>query len=370
MVFRKIIINVLLIGLSHACSETILRGQDGSITLGRTIDYDYELEYVFSVDPKGTQHESLVHSTTDACKNKTFKWTNRHKRILIQIAEVPGGFIDGINEHGLSAALLYLHDAVYKNPSEANCEYVISQYQVADYILANFENVAQVKEAIESNNFPDVVGTFGIGDVHGLHYPVTDKTGAAIVIEYTAAGRRIHENTLGVVTNHPSYDWQMENFKYHIHLRTADHKERTYFDTQLKEHKLPVFPESGLIGMPGDYSSPSRFIRAGTLVQLAAKPETSDKAIIATFHILNSVDVPIGPVEGIHVPMRTFWLLVKDLTNGCIYYRTYDFLLIRKLCLPDVSDEPATFMVNSKFETLADSVEDVSSKLKYAKDEL
>jgi len=325
------------------------------------------------VEPKGTKYESILDLAPDVCQQKGLKWTSRHKGIYIRPVNPDWqlGAVDGINGAGLTASLLYLPGyAVYPNATEENCKESISQVEVVGYILATFETVAEVKEAIESNTFPNVVGLILMGMVHPFHYGITDKSGAAIVLEYTVAGRKVHDNTAGVMTNSPPYDYHMTNLKQYVNLQNKSQPERKYYDSMSNEHVLPLLPASGLLGMPGDYTSPSRFIRAATLVRYAQKPKNVEEAIISSFHILNSVDVIVGTVEGRFLPEHTYWHLVKDLKNGCLYYRTYDFLSIRKLCLPDVPDYHSYFLLNKNFKNFDESVEDVASRMIPIKTEL
>ena len=153
-----------------------------------------------------------------------------------------------------------------------------------------------MKEAINSNKFPYVVGNIEFDFVQPVHYSVTDKSGGAIVIEYTAEGRKIHDNTIRVMTNSPTYDWHMTNIKHYVHLENKRKPVRKYHDANRNEHVLPLLPASGLLGLPGDYSSPSRFVRAAAMVHFSMVPETFEEAVVTSFHILNSVDVSKGMV--------------------------------------------------------------------------
>ena len=93
------------------------------------------------------------------------------------------------------------------------------------------------------------------------HFSVVDKTGDAIVIEYTEQGRKVYNNTLGVLTNAPNYEFQMLNIRNYIELSKYERD-----PLELGGHKFPRFGAgSGLLGMPGDFTPPSRFVRATVL---------------------------------------------------------------------------------------------------------
>lgn len=159
-----------------------------------------------------------------------------------------------------------------------------------------FSSVAEVKRAFESGTFPTVVNVFMLGDYHGVHYSIADTSGAAIVVEYSLNGLKIHDNIVGVMTNSPEYEWHMTNLKHYGNLQKNDHPARKFKDTQLNEHVVPEYEESGLLGMPGDYTSSSRFIRVAHLVRYTERPKTAEDAVVATFHILNAVDTIIGNI--------------------------------------------------------------------------
>jgi len=367
-----IIISLLLIGSSDTCTEFILRGNDASITLGRTMDFDITLDCGFYVEPMGTEYRSFLNNVTDLCQSKAIQWVNRYKIIAIRpvVKELNHVAVDGINEHGITASCLYLPGyTVYDDVCKSGCANTISQGEVVGYILGTFKNVDEVKDAINSGKFPCVAGNVDFGMVQPVHYAVTDKNGGAIVIEYTKEGRMVYENTIRVMTNSPTYDWHMTNIKTNFLFSNKMKPQQKYKDAKGNEHVLPRVAMSSLVGLPGDYTAHSRLLRTAAMVHLSKVPETSEEAVMTSFHIINSVALTKGVEEGRVFPVFTYWQLVKDLTNKCLYYKTYYYLSIRKICLEDAKDH-SFLPLDGTLADFKDSVKDVTNELKVTKDEL
>ena len=103
---------------------------------------------------------------------------------------------------------------------------------------------------------------------------------------------KVHDAPLGVMTNAPTYDWHMTNLANYINLSVKDVEQQ-----KLGPVTLPAFGAgAGLLGLPGDFTPPSRFVRAAIYSQSAAPNATADDAVLAVFHILNQFDIPKGSV--------------------------------------------------------------------------
>merc|ERR1719228_3177275 len=109
--------------------------------------------------------------------------------------------------------------------------------------------------------------------VQPAHYSVTDESGDSIVIEYTKEGRKVYNNTIRVMTNSPTYDWHMTNIKQHFHFSHNGKPDQKYFDGKGNEISFKNPSALGMLGLPGDYSAPSRFLRAAAMVHHSKVPE-------------------------------------------------------------------------------------------------
>ena len=215
------------------------------------------------------------------------------------------------------------------------CGMAISQLEFALWLLGNFATVKEVREELNMESFPLVFDEKLFGYTFELHFSVIDKTGDSIIIEFTNQGRTIHENPLGVMTNSPPYDFHMLNIRNYIQLSKHAHEDFVLGGTPFK----PLGEGSGLLGMPGDLTPPSRLVRAATLANFATPVKTGVEAVNLAFHVLNSVDIPKGvacQAKEDFLPDYTSWRVAKDLTNNALYYHDYNDLTIRVVYLDNV----------------------------------
>jgi len=158
------------------------------------------------------------------------------------------------------------------------------------------------------------------------------------VIEPVDGTLKVHDAPLGIMTNAPTYDWHMTNLQNYINLSVKDVE-----GTKLGPVSLPAFGSgSGLHGMPGDFTPPSRFVRAAIYAQSAAPNATAEDAVLSAFHILNQFDIPKGSVQnsaiGGTVDEITEWTSVADLKNLRWYFTTHEDQSIHMVDLKEAVD--------------------------------
>ena len=140
--------------------------------------------------------------------------------------------------------------------------------------------------------------------------------------EYTQAGLTIHDNTVNAVTNNPTYDWQLTNLRKYIGL-SAENRETVTVGRQKLE---PFGQGTGMFGLPGDFSSPSRFVRATAFANNALPSANAGEGVFHAFHIMNNFDIPKGAIReaGSKTLMDyTIWTSVTDTKNAVYYYKTF-----------------------------------------------
>jgi len=183
-----------------------------------------------------------------------------------------------------------------------------------------------------------------------LHYKVVDKTGDAIVIEFVNGAPKVFDS-IGVITNNPTYDWQLTNLRNYVGLQDENHESATF----LKKPYDQVSNGTGAIGLPGDFTSPSRFVRATFLLNATLANNTirtPEEAVLRAFRVLNQFDIPEGSVVEISTPTATSiekstptekitmeatsWTSMADLRNLRYYYHTMYSRTIRMISLEDI----------------------------------
>ena len=170
-------------------------------------------------------------------------------------------------------------------------------------VIANFATVQEIRLAFQKDRFPlvweqptrywvppRVLNNF----VFPFHWSVVDRSGDAIIIEYTKEGRRIFDNEAGIMTNNPTYDWHQTNLKNYVNLQNTGFPARN-FTRHDHDYSIRSFGlGSGFLGIPGDFTSPSRFVRTAAMVRFSGDARDAKSGVLKALHILNSVDITQG----------------------------------------------------------------------------
>jgi choloylglycine hydrolase len=250
---------------------------------------------------------------------------------------------DGVNEAGLYAGLLYLPTfAEYQPVQGVSNERLIAPMDTASYVLATCATVAEAVAAIESvvvwaSPLP-VIG------VPPLHLVLHDRAGDAAVIEWVGGTRAVHENPIGVVTNSPPFDWHLTNLRNYVNQTAMDVPPITVDGATFS----PVGQGSGMLGLPGDFTPPSRFVRAVAFATAAHPPPTAANGVVTVMHLLSSFDITKGVIrdpapEGVTAAQAaglgdyTSFAAVAELNASPAYtVRTYEDSGQQRVSLQDV----------------------------------
>lgn len=307
---------------ADACTGITLKAEDGSVVFARTMELGGGLvQWGLGVVPRGT---SYVGSTPSG--KPGLKWTAKYAFTGANAFGLPH-VADGVNEAGLATgAFMFAHYADYQKVKESDAAKTLAPFELATWILSNYATVAEVREALPQVKVAAV--TFeapGWGGGAPFHWFVVDESGAAIVVEYVGGELRVHDNSLGVITNAPTFDWHLTNLKGYVSLSPQDVPELTLGALTLTEFGHGT----GLHGLPGDFTPPSRFVRAAFLKSAVVPVKTADEAVVQAFHVLNQFDIPLGTVRGAGPagqPMleQTDWTSASDLKNRRYYIHTVD----------------------------------------------
>lgn len=311
--------------IGSACTGITLHSADGACILARTIEWggsDLNSQYV--VVPRGYVQQSY---TPEGVNGMEFKAVYGYVGFAVEQKEFVA---EGLNEAGLSAGLFYFPSyGKYSDYDTLSLDECIADLQLVPMILGSCKNIDEVIEKVRS-----VVVVAIDPRASTVHWRFADTSGRQVVLEITDGQARFYENRLGVLTNSPSFEWQMTNLNNYVNLYAggADAKE-------MGEVRLAPFGAgSGMLGLPGDVTPPSRFVRAAFYQATAPVPEQALGAVLQAFQILNNFDIPVGvefkdkkvPAD---IPSATQWTSVADLTNGIIYYRTMYNSAIRSIDL-------------------------------------
>jgi len=320
----------LLAPTVQACTGIRLIAGDGTVIHARTMEFAIDIHSDVMMVPRGYERTG---TTPDG--KEGLKWKAKYASVGANGVGLPVLF-DGLNEKGLAAGTFYFPtSAGYMPYTAADAGKTIAQWEVGSWILENFASVEEVKANIGNIVVPAVVFG-GWGFAPEAHYTVHDSTGKSIVIEYVGGKLNIHDNPLGVITNSPAFDWHMTNLRNYVNFSMTNVPL-----VQLGSIKLLPFGQgSGMLGLPGDFTPPSRFVRAVAFSQSVFKPKTGEDAVLEAFHILNQFDIPKGAARehekdehGNILADYTIWTAASDLKAKQYYFRTYENSQIRMVDL-------------------------------------
>jgi len=315
---------VLPLQQALACTSFMLKSADGGFVYGRTMEFGLPLNSTLTVIPRNFAY---VGTGPDGKPGTGLPWTTKYGAGGANAFGLPV-LVDGLNEAGLAGGMLYLPGlALYQEVPASEGKTSIAAHEVLTYILTSFATVAEVKAGL-----PKIKVNRSILEQlkmpAPMHVTLHDATGASLVIEYIGGELHMHDNPTTVMTNAPSFDWHIANLGNYLPLSV-------YNPQPLKVGSLTLSPPStgaGAPGLPGDMSSPSRFVRAFLYSHAAPVSGTSAESASLAFHILNNFDISPGVVRtsadsasggGITGIETTEWTAVSDLKARRYFIRTY-----------------------------------------------
>ncbi len=230
-------------------------------------------------------------------------------------------YYDATNEKGLSMAGLNFPDnADYKPYYEDKDN--ITPFELIPWILGQCSTVLEAEELLErinilNENFSEKL------PLSPLHWIIADKE-RSITVESVKDGIKIYDNPVGVLTNNPTFDYQM--FNLNNYMRISNEQPQNTFGGKLHPLELDLYSNGmGGLGLPGDTSSMSRFVKA-TFVKLnSISGNSEEESICQFFHILKSVEMANGSV---HIEKdlyeKTIYSSCCNVDKGIYYYTTYE----------------------------------------------
>lgn len=276
---------------------------------GRTLDYESSYGEEIVIMPRNFRLEFLSEGICE-----------KHYAV-IGTAHIAGGyplFYDAVNEKGLCmAGLNFVGNAHYfKNK---NGKSNIAQYEFIPWILGKCTSTDEAKELISNINITDTPFSEHM-PVGQLHWIIADKN-SAITVESVSDGIKVYDNPLGVLTNNPPFDEQMFRLNDYMHLSSRQPKNTFSDKLKLKAYSRGM----GAIGLPGDLSSQSRFVRVAFVKANSVSGKGEPESVSQFFHILGSVDQPRGCCEVADGKYEiTIYTSCCNADKGIYYYTTYD----------------------------------------------
>jgi penicillin V acylase-like amidase (Ntn superfamily) len=296
--------------LADACTRVLYVAKDGTIIVGRSMDWGEDMHSNMWVLPRGMKRDGMggVNSV---------RWESKYGSLIVSGYDI--GTCDGMNEKGLVVNMLALVESDYGTPAAGSKVISISTW--AQYLLDNHATVAEAVADLDKREFQVQTVILPTGKAANMHLSIADATGDSAILEYIGGKLVIHHGKqFQVMTNSPAYDKQLAVQKY--------------------------WKEAGsLTGfLPGTTRAADRFARALVFVE-ALPTETNPRyisgvpqqkfqfqAMMSVLSTMRSVGTPLGiAIEGQPDASSTIWRTVHDCTNRVVLF--------------DSAMAPATFWV-------------------------
>lgn len=320
-----LILFLIIYSAVFSCTGIKIETKDASFVTGRTAEFSVQLD----IQPLFVPRKYSFTASTP--KGDGFTYQAKYAAIGVMTFK-DNLIIDGFNEKGLAIGAFYFPNyASYSACNDDNYMKGLSPVDFPNWILTQFSSIEEVKLALNDIMiFPTFLKNWG-GIAPPFHYVVYDKFGKSIVIEPINGSLVIYDNPLGVMTNSPTFDWHMTNLNNYVHISTFNAGSVNIEGITFK----PFGQGTGLLGLPGDFSPPSRFVRAVVFSTSVDKVATNELAVFQAFHVLNQFDIPIGSVKsqenGVIYSELTEATCVRDVKNLKFYYKTYNDQTIKMI---------------------------------------
>lgn len=289
------------------CTAATYRTKD--FYFGRTLDYDFSYGEEIAVMPRSCPLR--FRSARDMA----------HHYAMIGMAHMEGDYplyYDAVNEKGLGmAGLNFVGNAFYQKemPGKDN----VAQFEFIPWILGQCASVQEARELLGQLNLTDMPFDDRL-PVAQLHWIIADREGA-VVVEAMEDGMKVTENPAGVLTNNPPFDEQMFLLNNYMHLSPRDPDNRFSDKLQLRTYSRGM----GALGLPGDLSSQSRFVRAAFARMNAVSGDSESESVSQFFHILGAVEQQRGCCEVAEGKYEiTIYTSCCNADRGIYYYTTYE----------------------------------------------
>ncbi len=288
------------------CTAATYRSKD--FYMGRTLDYEFSYGEQITITPREFPFE--------------FRHDGRLEKhyAMIGMAHVAAGYplyYDAVNEKGLGmAGLNFVGNAHYSEPVSGRRN--VAQFEFIPWVLSQCADLAQARSLLAQMN---LVGTPFSGQLPAaqLHWIIADRTGA-ITVESVADGLKIYDNPVGVLTNNPPFDTQMFQLNNYMHLSPRQPQNLFSDELELQAYSRGM----GALGLPGDLSSASRFVRVAFTKLHAVSAEDEESSVGQFFHILGSVEQQRGCCEVSEGAYEiTIYTSCWNADQGIYYYTTY-----------------------------------------------
>ncbi len=287
---------------------TSIAWKNDSLYIGRNMDISFDFprqiviaprnyEFVFKEESPQTHHYAII---------GTAMVMNDYP-LYSEAVNEKGVYMAGLNFPGMAH--------FYQSTQGKNN---ITENELIPWVLCQCADLLEVRELINSINITGIPFVEGL-QVPELHFIISDKT-SSLVIECTKNGMHVHENETGIMTNNPGFEMHLHNLKNYMHLSPQQPENKLSREINFECYCAGM----GTLGLPGDFSSMSRFVKAFYLKTNASVDKKTLPSITQMFHMLDAVAMVKGSVldEKGNCDFTVYSCCI-DAEKGVYYLKTY-----------------------------------------------
>lgn len=276
---------------------------------GRTLDYEFSYGDEVTITPRNYPFHFRAAGNIEA------------HYAMIGMAYVVQDYplyYDAVNEKGLGVAgLNFVGNAAFWDKKEGMDN--IAQFELIPWILCQCTTVKEARALVEKMNLSNDAFSEQL-PLGQLHWLISDRN-ESITVEAVKEGIKIYDNPVGVLTNNPPFDKQMFALNNYMHLSVKSPANTFAEGLELNRYSRGM----GAMGLPGDLSSQSRFVRVAFVKMNSLSGEGEEESVSQFFHILNSVDQQRGCCELDDGKYEiTIYTSCCNTNKGIYYYTCYD----------------------------------------------
>ena len=299
---------------------TAISYQNGDTYFGRNLDLERGYGEKVVITPRGFEFGLRCMDTV----------VNRYG--MIGMAAVMDDFplyFEATNERGLSGAgLNFPGNAVYREYRQGKDN--ATPFELIPWILGQCVSVDEAKVQMQNLNLVNVNFREDL-PLSPLHWMFSDRE-KSIVVESVRDGLKIYDNPFQVLTNNPPFEYHMTNMSNFMALSAGRADMKFPKKLPMENYSLGM----GALGLPGDFSSQSRFVRASFVKENSVSGKSEESAVNQFFHILDAVAMPRGCVWTENGYEYTRYSSCCNVNRGIYYCKTYENTTIRAVRMMEV----------------------------------
>ncbi|MDO4276496.1 MAG: choloylglycine hydrolase family protein [Eubacteriales bacterium] len=327
------------------CTAMLMTTAHEGAFFGRTMDFSYPLSPELYFVPQNFQWTNIPETHT-ICSKYAFMGIGQDISPVV--------FADGVNEMGFAAAALYFPDYAQYDSASFNYSSTppIAAVELVAFLLGQSPSVDHALSLLRSIK---IIGTEDsvTNTVAPLHWLIADTSGRCVTVEKTADGLHLTDNPVGVLSNSPDFQWHMTNLRNYMNVSQFQTQEKHWNFLRL----TPFGQGNGGLGLPGDYTPPSRFIKTAFQKTHVSPPSGRKEAVSTCFHILDGVSIPKGCVmTHRETADYTQYTAFIDLSTKEYFYKTYENSRIFSVRFPDEQEHNGRMISLGKLQKDADYI--------------